>query len=71
MIKYVKITTEKHPCRSCNGQGWKWETVYHNQPKKCKCYLCTDGMIAVDKHEDVTNHIEAILTRADIIQSKK
>jgi len=53
MIKYIKITTEKNPCRSCNGQGWKWETVYHNQTKKCKCYDCTDGMIEVEKHEDI------------------
>ncbi len=57
MIKYLKITTEKYPCRSCNGQGWKWETVYHNQTKKCKCYDCTDGMIEVDKHEDVTQQL--------------
>ncbi len=54
MVKYIKITTIKKPCSRCKGEGWTWEKFYHNQVKKCKCYLCTDGFIEIDKHEDVT-----------------
>lgn len=59
--KYIKITTELIECRACLGKGYKDENFYHNQVKRCKCYLCQGtGKLEAEKHIDVTNEIESL-----------
>jgi len=67
MIRYIKITIETVPCHACNGQGFIWETIYHNQPHKCKCYICNESkQCQVEKREDVTEEILVLLENKPI-----
>jgi DnaJ-class molecular chaperone len=67
MTRYIKITVESLPCNACSGQGFRWETLYHNQAKKCKCYICSGtGQREVEKQVDVTEEILALLENKPI-----
>jgi DnaJ-class molecular chaperone len=59
--KYIKITTELIECRACQGKGYKDENFYHNQVKRCKCYLCQGtGKLEAENQVDVTPEIIAM-----------
>lgn len=53
-MKYIRITTTQVDCRTCQGSGYVWDKEYHNQLKRLKCYLCDNGKITIEHHEDVT-----------------
>jgi DnaJ-class molecular chaperone len=60
--KYIKITTELIECRACQGRGYIDEKFYHNQVKRCICYLCQGtGKLEAENHEDVTADIEDLI----------
>ncbi|MDD4374203.1 MAG: hypothetical protein PHG67_09825 [Bacteroidales bacterium] len=60
--KYIKITTELIECHACQGKGYKDENYYHNQVRRCRCYICHGtGKIEAENQVDVTTEIVAML----------
>lgn len=59
-MKYIRITTTQVDCRTCQGSGFVWDKEYHNQLKRLKCYLCDNGKITIEHHEDVTVEIQQL-----------
>lgn len=58
--KYIKITTELIECHACQGNGYKDENFYHNQVRRCRCYICQGtGKIEAENQVDVTKEINA------------
>lgn len=61
-MKYLKITTQTHPCRQCGGEGWLWDKIYHNQFRKMVCYACAGtGKLEIEVTEDVTEAIKKLI----------
>lgn len=71
MVSYTKTITESRSCEYCHGEGSRVETVYHNQLKTCKCYLCNgSGQRNFTWSVDVTAEVEQLLDTMNSLTQK-
>ena len=63
----ISIETRMHKCHQCKGSGWLLLKEYHNQYRRCHCYICRGkGEIEKVHQFDVTAHVQRLMAAAGI-----